>query len=145
MHNDRIEQSAYKIEIFEKAINTLEKALAKPISIDRMEIDSCILRFAFTFEFAWKTLKVVLSEKYKIEAKSPKAVLQESFQQGLIDNEELWILMLDDRNEVSHTYDETVGDHVYEHLKNSYFSLLKKTMLMLKEQYGSKVSSEKKK
>ncbi len=132
MSNDRKEQSTYKIRTLEKAVITLEKAMGKPIGEDRTEIDSCVLRFNCAIEVAWKTLKVVLLEKYKIEVKSPRSVVEAAFQQDLIDGEEVWLAMLDDRNEAAHLYDQEVGDRVYEHIVD-YFPVLWKTMLMLKE------------
>lgn len=95
------------------------------------------MRFKIAFEAAWKALKAVLLEEHGIDVKSPKAVLQEAFQQEIIDDEEAWLKMLEDRNEITHVYDERTADHIYEDLKDAYFFILKKTMLQLKEQFGS--------
>ena len=133
------EKSAFRIDIFEKAVTTLEEVVNEPVAGKRFVIDACIQRFEYTFELAWKTLKIVLSEKCGIETSSPRGALQNAFQQHLVDNEKLWLDMLDDRNQTTHTYDEKVADHIYDCVKNRYFPALKKTVLLLKQRYGSEV------
>jgi nucleotidyltransferase substrate binding protein (TIGR01987 family) len=140
--NQKKEQTAYKIGIFQKTVLSLERVVNLPVGKERIEIDSCIQRFEFTFEALWKTLKVVLLEKEGIEANSPKSVLNAAYKQRLINNEEIWLAMLEDRNHTSHTYDEETADHIYENVKNIYLLALKQTMLMLKERYGSEVTNK---
>ncbi len=145
MHKEYKEQSAYKIGIFEKTVAVLEEAVLEPADVKRFVIDSCVTRFKLCFEASWKALKVVLLEKYKIDAAYPKVVLMEAYKVKLIDDEDMWITMLDERNEVTHVYDQDVADHIYDYTRSTYFFVLKKTMLMLKEQYGSEFPVKKKK
>ena len=84
----------------------------QPISLDRLSIDATIQRFAFTFELAWKFLKEFFLERDLI-LNYPKEILQEAFVVNLIDNEEIWIKMLKDRNMTSHTYDEKLADEIH--------------------------------
>lgn len=122
-----------KIEVLEKAVLTLEVAINKPLDTDRMMISGTIQRFEFTFELTWKTLKLVLQQKGIITA-FPRDVLQAAYQGSLIDNEQLWLAMMADRNITSHTYDD-VADKIYAHIKNAYYPELLKTLLMLKATY----------
>ena len=44
-------------------------------------------------------------------------MLRESYQVGLINDEEYWLMMLEDRNRSSHTYSEKAAKEVYERIK----------------------------
>lgn len=101
-----------KFEKFKKAFIALEAIYMKPIEEDRANIDATIQRFEFTFELAWKFLKHYFLD-HDIELHYPKEVIQEAFKVNLIDNEEMWIKMLHDRNMTSHTYNQNIADEIY--------------------------------
>jgi nucleotidyltransferase substrate binding protein (TIGR01987 family) len=65
--------------------------------------DAAIQRFEFTIELFWKILKKVLFHE-KIESTTPRDTLSKAYQYKLIDDEEVWLAMLDDRNNASHAY-----------------------------------------
>lgn len=67
--------------------------------------DACIQRFEFSIELFWKTLKKILLHE-KIDSSTPRDVLSKAYQYGLIDDENIWLQMLDDRNNTSHAYRE---------------------------------------
>jgi len=93
--------------------------------------DSAIQRFEFTFELAWKTLKVYLEEKKNMrELYSPKDVFRGAFQAGMIDNDPTWLEMADTRNETSHIYNEAMAEKVYKKLPG-YLPLFKKLITEL--------------
>ena len=100
---------------FEKTVKNLKEVL------DRLQIpgpdyavfrDSAIQRFEIAFDVCWKTLKEKLRHEYGVEAISPKKVFQESFKQGLIENDTVWISMTDMRNETAHAYNEQFAEKV---------------------------------
>ena len=88
-----------------KALNALEVMVNKPLQEDRSNIDACIQRFEFVIELYWRLLKRILEARGR-EVFYPKDVLQEAYAGHLIDDETLWLQMLNDRNQTSHTYDE---------------------------------------
>ena len=106
-----MKKSSIKFEKFKKALSSLEAVYAQPITLDRLSIDATIQRFEFTFELAWKFLKDFFLER-DLVLNYPKEILQEAFAVNLIDNEEIWIKMLKDRNMTSHTYDEKLADEI---------------------------------
>lgn len=106
-----------KFEKFKKALKALEALYNKKTDQDRAYIDATIQRFEFTFELAWKLLKDYFAEK-GVVLNYPKDVLRQAFQAGLIENEELWLTMLHDRNMTSHTYDEKLADQIYANIQN---------------------------
>lgn len=109
-----------KIQIKFEKLNKVLKALEdiyKKIDQDRAYIDATIQRFEFTFELAWKLLKDYFAEK-GIVLNYPKDILRQAYQAGLIENEELWLAMLHDRNMTSHTYDEKLADQIYANIRS---------------------------
>lgn len=102
-----------------KASQRLKEALAKD-SFEDLEKDGVIQRFEFTFELAWKTLKNYLEDQGVIEVSFPKNVLRKAFQDNLIEDGDLWLQMLEDRNLLSHVYEQTVSDRVFDRIKNAY-------------------------
>lgn len=100
--------------------------------IDFMQ-DATIQRFKFVIELYWKVLKKILSYE-KIDATTPREVLRKSFQFKLIDDEEIWLSMLDDRNNTSHVYKQEEAKKVFEHIK-LYLPVLEKTYSLLKKNY----------
>lgn len=68
-------------------------------------LDLIVKRFEFTYEMSWKALKRYL-EFLGFEIKSPRMAFQEAFSQQIIDNEAVWLDMIEQRNLSSHVYDE---------------------------------------
>lgn len=109
-------RSQLKFETFKKAFQSLEAIYLKPIEADRSNVDATIQRFEFTIELAWKWLKDYFLE-HDIILYYPKEILQEAYRVQLIENENVWLNMLKDRNLTSHTYDEKLADAIYQRIK----------------------------
>jgi nucleotidyltransferase substrate binding protein (TIGR01987 family) len=94
-----------RLQNFEKALLFLEAALAKsePNPLEEAGIVQC---YEFTFELAWKKLKDYL-EAQGVPAQFPREVLKESFAGNLLDDGDVWMDMLEKRNLMTHTYNET--------------------------------------
>jgi predicted nucleotidyltransferase len=54
---------------------------------------------------------------------------------SIIDDEEIWLTMLKDRNQTSHTYEEELATQIYHHIQ-TYYPVMQKTYLRLNEKYG---------
>ena len=100
---------------------------------DELDKDGVIQRFEFTFELLWKTLKLFLDDQ-GILTKSPKETLQEAFRFELIQNEETFLDMLEDRNRTSHIYNQTDSQEIYERIRNIYVKEIKNLLNRLKNQ-----------
>jgi nucleotidyltransferase substrate binding protein (TIGR01987 family) len=95
---------------FNKALVRLAEALDAPAS--DLVRDASIQRFEFTSELAWKAIKNTVTEE-GLECVSPRSCLKLAFGQGWIENESIWLVMLEDRNRASHTYDEKLAEQLY--------------------------------
>jgi len=87
-----------------KAFDLLRSAVEQN-ELSRLEEEGLIQRFEYTFELSWKTLKDFQAAK-GIDLAFPRDVIKEAFRAGLIADGEVWMDMLDSRNELSHTYSE---------------------------------------
>lgn len=89
--------------------------------------DALIKRFELAFELAWKTIRIYFAEEgYKLMTGSPKAVLAGAFQEGIIQNEQIWLDMLADRNDATHDYDNELAKKVAEKISSRYAKELTK-------------------
>jgi len=68
-------------------------------------LDLVVKRFEFTFEMSWKAIKRYL-DYVGMACKNPRSCFMEAFAQGLIDDETLWLDMIEMRNRSSHIYNE---------------------------------------
>ena len=114
---------------FQKVIQRLEEVL----KLEKTEInrDSAIKRFELCFDLAWKSIKV-FAKKEGIECNSPRACFKTAFQLKLIDYDEGWLKMIDDRNLTAHLYKEEYADQVYPRLFE-YLEMFKKLLKKLNQ------------
>lgn len=103
----RAEDGLYNfVNALDKFVNIVDrKAEFEQQGFADVYLDIVIKRFEFTYEMAWKALKRNLSF-LGIEAKSPRMVFKEAYIQNLIEDEDVWLSMIEQRNISSHIYDE---------------------------------------
>lgn len=100
------------LDDFGRAVEQLESALNVSPTNDVIKA-GCIQYFEFCFELAWKSIKFASSDEGLPECASPKICLRQVFSQGWIDSEDSWLMMLDARNRMSHTYNARDALTVY--------------------------------
>ena len=125
--NDELKYSLEKLSL---AMNRLDEGVKE--AKDNLDRDGVIQRFEFTFELLWKTLRLFLHNE-GIITKSPKESLMEGFKFGLIQDEESFLDMLEDRNQTSHIYSEEVSKEIFERIKIHYVIRLKKLISEIKK------------
>lgn len=117
------------LENLEKAYLRLKDAVQR--AQDDLDKDGVIQRFEFTVELVWKTLKRVL-EYNKLNCYSPRDCLKQAFRYGFIEDDEIILDMLDDRNRSSHIYDEATSEEIFIRIKKVYVQAIEQ---ILKELY----------
>ena len=103
-----------------KAFSKLQEAVNKEGELDELEKDGVIQRFEFTFELVWKTLQDYFGQQGFENIATPKKILKKAYETGIIKNEESWIEMLGDRNKMSHIYNQTESENIFENIKDKY-------------------------
>ena len=102
-------------------------------------IDGALHRFEFTFELAWKTMKDYLEYVGLIQKTgSPREVLQNAYQNDLIDNGEDWIEMMLSRNTLSHLYDEEESREIKKKKKSKYADMIEELINGLNSKENNK-------
>ncbi|MFH1096399.1 MAG: nucleotidyltransferase substrate binding protein [Candidatus Desantisbacteria bacterium] len=124
------ESVEYAIEKFEHGFMRLKEGVLS--AEDELEKDGVIQRYEFTFELLWKALKIFL-EYQGIEVKTPRESLKEGFRINLLDEDEIYLDMLEDRNITSHVYDQETAEDIFERIKTDYLQAMEKVLNKLKE------------
>ncbi|MDR3584955.1 MAG: nucleotidyltransferase substrate binding protein [Desulfosporosinus sp.] len=125
-----------KVDNFTKALARLKEGITKYDEVDDLLRDGVIQRFEFTFELAWKTLKAVFEDEGLTGLNSPKTVLREAFAAGLINDDELWLSMLSDRNSTAHIYSEQLAIEICENIQKKYVIELDNLLEKIKIRLG---------
>ncbi|MFH0938881.1 MAG: HI0074 family nucleotidyltransferase substrate-binding subunit [Planctomycetota bacterium] len=102
-------------EQFKKAYNRLKEAIVIKDESD-IKRDAVIKRFEFTYELLWKTYKKI-ARSQKLDFFNPKACFQFAFKSGLIEDEALFLEIIDARNKTTHVYSEEEAQKIYEFVK----------------------------
>ena len=116
----------YRFRNFSRAFSLLREALETDLDeLNQLEREAVIQRFEFTFELSWQLLKDRLEyEGIAISPVAPRSVIREAASAGMIDDGEIWIDMLIDRNNTSHTYIFATFEYVIGNLQTRYLSIL---------------------
>ncbi len=123
-------QSKIDLATLSQVIDRLEEVLAEPLNKNNYVLDACIQRFEFVVELYWRTFKHLLKAE-GIDVQTPKQCLQGAYQAKWIDEEALWINMLNDRNLTFHTYKEAYARKIYDNIQ-IYFPEMRKVLTQLK-------------
>ena len=120
---------------FERALGRLRAAvkLAEQRELSDLEAQGLIQGFEYTHELAWKTLKNFLETQGIMNLYGSRDTTRTAFSNGLIENGEVWMDMVDKRNLTSHTYDEEVAAEVVRTIRNAYFAEFEKLLVRLQQ------------
>ncbi len=106
-----------KLKVFKEVLNSFSylvnvnydslQSILDPRLIDGLE-NGLIQKFEIVTEQSWKLTKVFLLKQEGIDAKTPKQTVKECYNAGYLSEDDylLWIQVLNDRNTLSHRYNE---------------------------------------
>jgi nucleotidyltransferase substrate binding protein (TIGR01987 family) len=104
-----------RFDNFKRAFARLAAAAAqaKAQKLSELEEQGLIQAFECTHELAWNTLKDFL-EAYgtTVRIYGSRDATREAFAADLIKNGEAWMMMIEHRNESSHTYNQKIADDI---------------------------------
>lgn len=124
-----------RFENFERAFGLLQEAFAQaPEAMSDLEKEGAIQRFEYTFELAWKTLKDYLVYSGVVfDQVTPRSVIKQAFAAKIIQDGQTWIDMLDQRNLMSHTYDDESFRIALDSISRSYLTAMDQVFTWLKQ------------
>lgn len=96
-----------RFEYLDKALHRLHEAVQGTLQEPKNHLYQIALvgAFQFTFELSWKTMKDYLAYQ-GIDVSVPRDVIKQAFHYQLIQDGDIWIHMLEERNLMAHVYQE---------------------------------------
>jgi len=119
-----------------RAVSLLRDALKNgPDALNDLEKEGTAQRFEYTVELAWKTMKDYLEHSgVLLSPVTPKNTVKAAFAARLIPDGQLWIDILEKRNLLSHTYDQSLlGESLHE-IQNRFLPAIELLLVFLREQ-----------
>ena len=113
-----------RFQNFDRAVILLREPIARGVAtLSVLEREGTIQRFEVAIELAWKTLGDYLEyEGETLEVVTPRNVIKEAFSARVIEDGQVWMDMLDHRNLLSHTYDQTVFEKAVLAIRDRYLA-----------------------
>jgi len=111
---------------YKKALVTLKSAveLAASRELTDLEKQGMIKGFEFTFEMAWNVMKDYLEGQGIIGIIGSKGAVRHAFNNDLIEDGQIWIDMIKDRNLAAHSYDEKTAEALAASITGNYYNQL---------------------
>ena len=105
-------------------------------NIDGFSLD--VDKFFIQFELGWKVLKEYLKYEGNDVARigSPREILKEAFTVYEFMDEEIWLSMLKNRNNMAHIYDSHEARNLVDMILKDYIPEFQKMEENLKKRYG---------
>ncbi len=124
-----------RFQNFERALEKLRYAVAAHEEQPDNELYEMALiqAFEFTFELGWKTVKDFLKSQGVAHVSLPREVLKQGFHYQVIEDGQSWINMMEDRNLMSHTYDEEKAEIAINHITDHYLAALEQVYAYFKQ------------
>ena len=111
---------------YKKAFFNFERGVKLGLTknLSELEEQGLIQAFEFTHELAWKTLKDFLESRGNKDIYGSKDATRESFRLGLVDDGELWMEMIESRNQTVHTYNLEIAKKIVNEIMQKYYNQL---------------------
>ncbi len=112
---------------FKNSLASLKEAKGKDKD-DSFVLSGTAMKFNLTFDLAWKLMSDIIREEHKIvdyAIGSPKETLRKAKSFGIIDDD-IWLNMLDDRNNLIHDYDYLIVAEKFDEIVDKYIKVFEK-------------------
>ncbi len=111
-----------RFENYRRALTRLEAAveLSRQRPPADLEQQGMVHAFEFTHELAWNCLKDFLQSRGTADLYGSGDATREAFRNGLIEDGDVWMQMIRDRKQSSHTYNEEVVKEIVAAINADY-------------------------
>ncbi len=112
-----------RLHNFNNALKTLTEAsaLAQQRPLSQLEMQGLIQGFEFTHELAWNVLKDYLESKGYSGLIGSRDATRTAFKNELIADGEVWMDMIKDRNQTTHTYNLKVAERIAQDILQRFY------------------------
>jgi len=107
---------------YKKVLSGLKEFIDKD-KLNKLEEQGMIKAFEYTYELAWNSIKDFYENQGETGLQGAKDTFRLAFSRGLISEGELWMQMITDRNNTTHTYNEKTVKEIVNNIFKSYFKL----------------------
>lgn len=117
-----------KYDNFKKALKNLELCENYAPPYDVVIMTGLVNLFSICFEQSWKTMKEILEKQGFSQGKtgSPKMIIKLAYSAHMIQDEAGWLELLNDRNEIAHSYNEKIAFSIIDKVKERHLHLFQK-------------------
>ncbi|NNN21893.1 MAG: nucleotidyltransferase [Acidimicrobiales bacterium] len=126
-------KSSLILSDLKNAVNFLTDVISKPPDIYMRA--AAIQAFEICFELSWKYLQRRLLES-GLQVNSPRAAFRESGKAGLLDNVEMWLHFMEQRNLTVHTYQSQLAQELYKTISDSFLPSVQELLASAAESKG---------
>ncbi len=131
-----------KFENYVANLNVLKRANEEDLN-NEFVVGGIIDKFFIQFELGWKVLKELL--KYEgcaaANSSSPREIIKESYKMYAYIDEDVWLAMLRDRNDMTHVYDGTQAKKLVTVILEKYIPAFVVLQENIEEQYKDVLES----
>lgn len=126
-----------KFENYTSNLSVLEKADMQDLS-NEFIIGGIIDKFFIQFELGWKVLKELLIYEGVAAAKSgsPREILKEAYKIYPCMDEDIWLSMLSQRNNMAHIYDASAARELVTLILRDYIPAFEQLRDSIVDKYG---------
>ena len=133
MSKELNEQTTKLFEHLNKAVNDLGVAVEIEADAERMVVDATLHRAKVAFGVFWNLLHELATISGE-ETKTPQEVLMAAGKFGWLHNEEVWLNIICDSEEIPKAFKNEDADRIYR-LLPGYFKEIKQTYDLLAEKF----------
>lgn len=114
-----------KYENFCAALSNMKEIYAYEEPYDHVVLTGLVGLFELCFEQSWKMMKELLEDHGYEEGAtgSPKLILKTAYRAGMIQDEELWLHALRERNNVAHSYNQKIALEIVWQAKGKFYQM----------------------
>lgn len=127
-----------RFEQYQKHLETLKRAYREDLE-NEFIISGVIDKFFIQFELGWKVLKQLLQYEGESVARSgsPREIIKAAYACFDFMDEEIWLCMLQKRNDTTHIYNEEAARQLVEQILESYIQEFDRMSNAIQTRYGN--------
>jgi nucleotidyltransferase substrate binding protein (TIGR01987 family) len=109
------------LDKFSEAIKYVNNCKESNAVVSDIVKEGLIQRFEYTHELAWNVMKDYAEYQGNNTIAGSRDASREAFVMKLVDNGEVWMEMIQVRNETSHTYNSEIIEGIFSRIINDFY------------------------